>query len=246
MSNFIDLHLHSQFSPDSSQSIESYLINYPNHSFITTDHLDFWQESTHQDVVLDYKQLKQQLEIYSKQFNITCYSGIEVGYHKTVEAQTLKYLQNKQFDIIILSLHQDGYQDYLYTDDEYVVDIEDYFDNIIRGLKTVPNITVLGHLDYPFRNNQLPADFFDNPKLIEVINILISKEIALEVNTRSLYQFKNLEFYKKLLELYSKLGGSLLSLGSDAHSLEYHRYHFKEAIQFINEVGSFELINENY
>ncbi|WOO89100.1 hypothetical protein R2F61_09590 [Mollicutes bacterium LVI A0078] len=42
MSNFIDLHLHSQFSSDSSKSIESYLINNPNHSFITTEHLDFW------------------------------------------------------------------------------------------------------------------------------------------------------------------------------------------------------------
>lgn len=246
MNNLIDLHLHSNFSPDSKQSIESYFQSAAVTSFVTTDHLDYWQNAKHQNVVLDYQGLKEEISKHAQAYLKEYYIGVEVGYHPSVEAETIGYLKNKQFDILILSFHQDGNQDYLYTNQDYIVDEEQYLDNIIRGLSVIENVTILGHLDYPFRNNQMSNQFLSNPKLKTILKLLIEKHIALEVNTRSVYQFKNLEFYRQLLSLYYEQGGRLISLGSDGHSFEYYRYHFADAQDLLSSIGEFEVINNNY
>lgn len=75
---------------------------------------------------------------------------------------------------------------------------------------------------------------------------MIEKGIALEVNTRSCYQFGNVDFYKQLLRLYSEYGGKLISLGSDAHYLKYYRFHFEDALAMISDIGEFDIINLNY
>lgn len=246
MSKLIDLHLHSEFSPDSKQSVKSYFENEGVEVLTFTDHLDCWQSKDKKDVIMDYNNYVLETSKYSNATNVNFYTGIEVGYHSSVKRQTLEYLQDKQFDIVILSIHQDGHQDYLYTSNDYVVDIDYYLDNLLDGIDCLDYITTIGHLDYPFRNNQFDDSFWKNPKLIEILNKAVEKGIALEVNTRSLYEFGNLDFYSKLLPLYASCSGSKLSLGSDGHKIDKYQYHFEDSIEFINNLGDFKIINYDY
>lgn len=246
MNRLVDMHVHSAFSPDSKQSIESYFKAETVHRVLVTDHLDFWNETTHEDVSPDYDSLKSTLEIMSKKYNKDYYLGIEVGYHPSVHNKTCDYLKGKNYDVLILSFHQDGSEDYLYTKKGYQVNAVDYLENIIEGLSTVDNVTTLGHFDYPFRNNQVPDKFWQLPQINQVLELLIEKNIALEVNTRSIYEYRNLEFYKILLSKYHALGGRLVALGSDAHSLKYYQYHFDDALALLRQIAEFEIINTNY
>lgn len=246
MIKLIDMHLHSEFSPDSKQSVKAYFESEEVEVLTFTDHLDFWQSEDKRDAVMDYTEYLQKTKKYQEQTEIKFYTGIEVGYHSTVKKQTLDYLQDKQFDIIILSIHQDGQQDYLYTSDEYIVDIDYYLENLLDGINSLEYITTIGHLDYPFRNNKFDPNFWNNLKLMEVLDQIVEKDIALEVNTRSLYEFGNFDFYSKLLEVYASRGGTRLSLGSDGHKIDKYRFHFEDSLELINRVGIFEVINYDY
>ncbi len=241
----IDLHMHSSFSPDSKESLDTYFKHTTEDVVVTTEHLDYMQTGNNHSIP-DYRSQVAEVNRCSEQYEVKGLVGIEVGYTIESEERVIEFLSDKQYDFKILSIHQDDISDYLYKADGYVVDLEYYFNSLISGLTNIDGIDSLGHLDYPFRNNQLDDSFFTNPKLQVVLSLLIEKGVALEINTRSLYQFDNLEFYRQLLPIYNKLGGKLISIASDAHSLSYYQYHFADAVELINRLGNFEYINHKY
>lgn len=241
----IDLHLHSNYSPDSKQSIEEYFKTKEFKKIVFTDHLDFEDKFVHYDVIPDYIALRQELKELKETYKKDYLLGVEIGYHPTIKNKLIEHLKEIEFDIKILSIHQDGVYDYLTTPDDYIVDIDSYLDAIIEGLNEISGVTILGHLDYAFRKNRLNTEFFKSPKLTEIFELLKQKEIALEVNTRSMYEYDKKKFYKRLLPIYLNCGCNLISLGSDAHKIEQHLFHFEDAQLFLNEIGDFKIINKN-
>lgn len=240
----IDLHLHSNYSPDSKQPMEEYFINKEFNKIVFTDHLDFEDKFVNYDVIPDYKSLKLELESLKKTYKKDYLLGVEIGYHPTVKNKLKEHLVDKNFDIKILSIHQDGIYDYLTTPEGYTVDLEAYLNAILEGLNEISGVTILGHLDYAFRKNKLNEDFFKSPKLVEIFKLLKQKNIALEVNTRSMYEYDKMSFYQKLLPLYLECNCNLISLGSDAHKIEQHQFYFDEAQIFLKEIGDFVIINK--
>ncbi len=61
--------------------------------------------------------------------------------------------------------------------------------------------------------------------------------MAFELNTRSMYQYGNVELYEQMIVWYLELGGTSFSLGSDAHSIAYYGFHFDEAIALLEKQG---------
>ena len=61
--------------------------------------------------------------------------------------------------------------------------------------------------------------------------------MALELNTRSMYEYQNADLYRYLIGLYIEMGGTRFSIGSDAHSIHKYRYHFDDAIALLREFG---------
>lgn len=242
----IDLHMHSVFSADSQQLVEDYFKHSEAQVIVTTEHLDFMQNLERPDMILDYGGLKTEMMRCSAVYQKTALIGIEIGYTIESEQRIKDYLEEKVFDFKILSVHQDEQSDYLHKEAGYQVDCDYYLETIIAGLKAVEGIDSLGHLDYPFRKNSLDPSFIDNPKLLQVFELLVAKNIALEVNTRSLFQYRNVGLYQQLLSRYKQAGGKLISLASDAHSIDYYQYHFEQSVQLINQSGEFELINYRY
>ena len=74
-----------------------------------------------------------------------------------------------------------------------------------------------------------------------LLNAIMAKKMALELNTRSMYEYNNADLYRYMIGLYLEMGGSSFSLGSDAHSIQKYRYHFDDAIALLHELGVTEL-----
>lgn len=246
MSKLIDLHLHCDLSPDSKQKLSGYFEQSMADAITVTDHLEFEDKYLGYDAVVDYKRLKSQLQDCSAKYQIPSFLGVEVGYHQSVEQKIIDYFADKQFDIVILSAHHDGVNDYLGADPSYIVDSNQYLQTLICGINCIKQATILGHLDYPFRTNKLDSEFFSNPLLEKLLKSIIAKGIALEINTRSLYEYNNLDFYNVLLPIYINYGGTLVSLGSDGHSTDKYQYQFDRAVTYLDSYPQLQLINYKF
>jgi histidinol-phosphatase (PHP family) len=86
---------------------------------------------------------------------------------------------------------------------------------------------VLAHLTYPLRyfysqsNLDINLDEFKD-QIDEILNLIIEKNISLEINTAALRQPLNkLSPDIDILKRYKELGGKYVSVGSDAHYAEH-------------------------
>ena len=79
------------------------------------------------------------------------------------------------------------------------------------------------------------------PLLKGLLDEIMAKEMALELNTRSMYEYNNADLYRYMIGLYLEMGGTRFSLGSDAHSIQKYRYHFDDAIALLKDLGVHEL-----
>lgn len=242
----IDQHMHCIFSRGSDVLVNQYLtlaINEYNNEYINlTDHFDVYKNLPISDSI-DFFENFDAMELSVKESNGKVMMGIEVGYNATCEEEISKFLNNYDFSIILLSIHDNDLKSYQYSmikdcnlSEEEV--INDYFSQMKEGVASSIEFDVLSHVGYIFR--YLPTTV-DPLKYIfmmeEVLKILITKDKALEINTSCLFDFNydGETFYSNVLQLYKELGGYKISLGSDAHSLNKYCNHFEKAIKFIKD-----------
>jgi len=98
---------------------------------------------------------------------------------------------------------------------------------------------VLAHLDYPARYTPFTLqDYMENADLVEEVLIaLIKRRKALELNTARLDRPENFRIMEWILQQYTRLGGYMVTVGSDAHKLEAIGRNFDRAKQLLNSVG---------
>lgn len=239
---YYDQHMHTHFSPDSAESFENYL-EQTGGLLVTTEHLDFHDAyNGGVDTVLDYAAYRDKIDALNTIHDGRIRCGIEVGYTPESHAQITAYLEGKSFDVILLSVHQNGRYDYL----QPIIDemdpkavMKEYFELCTQAVRQVDGANVFAHFDYGIR--RLPVTVDDlrefEPLLKELLNAILAKEMALELNTRSMYEYNNADLYRYMIGLYLEMGGTRFSLGSDAHSIQKYRYHFDDAIALLRELG---------
>jgi len=71
----------------------------------------------------------------------------------------------------------------------------------------------------------------------EVLIALIKRRKALELNTARLDRPENFRIMEWILQQYTRLGGYMVTVGSDAHKLEAIGRNFDRAKQLLNSVG---------
>lgn len=110
---YYDQHMHTHFSPDSAESFENYL-EQTDGLLVTTEHLDFHDAyNGGVDTVLDYAAYSDKIDALNAIHDGRIRRGIEVGYTPESHARIMSYLEGKTFDVILLSVHQNGRYDYL-------------------------------------------------------------------------------------------------------------------------------------
>ncbi|MHB9335491.1 histidinol-phosphatase HisJ family protein [Fusobacterium polymorphum] len=235
-----DQHVHSSFSFDSNEDLENYINVSNNSDIITTEHLDFENPIiNYKDSSIDYLKYVGQIKNLNKKYSNKFFLGIEIGYTPNSEKRIEDFLKDKNFNLKLLSIHQNGNYDYMCVNKKLIsleVLIQEYFEQMIQALESSIKFDVLAHFEYGLRMIDISVIEFDNLASVflnKIIELIVKKEIAFEVNTKSMYKYKKENLYNYMIEKYIKKGGRLFTLGSDAHNIKEYAYKFDEAKNFL-------------
>ncbi|MGY0401621.1 histidinol-phosphatase HisJ family protein [Carnobacterium jeotgali] len=235
-----DQHMHTYFSPDASETFEAYL-KQTTGPIVTTEHLDFHDcYNGGQDSVLNYDDYSKKIKQLNTQYDNRIRKGIEIGYTKDSHQQIADYLKGKEFDVQLLSVHQNGEYDFLQpvVKEKEAHDVMDeYFSLLLEALENFPTANVLSHFDYGIRLFDVSVEELQDYQevLKAVLQKVIDNKMAFELNTRSMYQYGNVALYEQMISWYLALGGSSFSLGSDAHSIDYYGFYFGETMTLLEK-----------
>ena len=235
-----DQHVHSSFSFDSNENLENYINVSNNSDIITTEHLDFENPIiNYEDSSIDYLKYIEEIESLNAKYLNKFFSGIEIGYTPNSEKRIEDFLKDKKFNLKLLSIHQNGIYDYMCLNKKIIsLDalIKEYFEQMIQALESSIKFNVLAHFEYGLRMIDISVIEFDNLASVflnKIIELIVKKEIAFEVNTKSMYKYKKENLYNYMIEKYIKKGGRLFTLGSDAHNIKEYTYKFDETKKFL-------------
>lgn len=246
--NLIDCHTHTQFSVDSEADINEMILRacelglaayaitdhcecncwYPEEHYNgSVDSTDFNYGSDFENSVSAVTKLKEQ---YAGKINLIC--GTEMGQASHDFEIAEKIVSDERLDFVIGSMHQlPGEKDFAFINyREYSTDgiyelLERYFKEIYKLCKW-GKFDVLGHLTYTLRYIKgcfgIDADISRFDEIIaESFRELIRNGCGIEINTSGLRQAYGETFPSiKYVKLYRELGGEILSVGSDAHTVE--------------------------
>lgn len=206
-----------------------------------------------------FKKLTDFREKYKNQIEIGI--GIELGLQPHIKDGVKKLMNDYNFDFAIGSMHllyqNDPYYESFWTQatnriktinpdvsDEFIIQsvLRDYFEAILESIKSFPYFQVYGHLDYIVRYAPKKDTYYhpnDYKDLIdEILKQLIASNRGIEINTSGLKSgLTYANPHMDILKRYKELGGSIITVGSDAHSPEYVAYQFERAREFLLEAG---------
>ena len=235
-----DQHVHSNFSFDSNEDLENYINVSNKNDIVTTEHLDFANPIiNYEDSSIEYLKYIEEITSLNKKYSNKFFSGIEIGYTSNSEKRIEDFLKDKNFNLKLLSIHQNGLYDYMCVNKKLIsleALIQEYFEQMIQALESSIEFNILAHFEYGIRIIDISVTDFDSLAskfLNKIIELIVKKEIAFEVNTKSIYRYKKENLYSYMIEKYLKKGGKLFTLGSDAHNIKDYAYKFDEATKFL-------------
>lgn len=248
----VDYHIHSEFSGDSKENLEEIVkksIELGLNEIAITDHLEYdllyidWDKWT-----LDLDAYKIKVLSLQKKYknNIIIKFGIEIG----VQPETSKYLENivdkYDFDFVIASNHSINKIDLasgLLQKGKSRYEVQNlYFETVLKNIETYNKFNVFGHLDFITRYGGPSFSGMDLNEHWEIIRkilkLLISKGKGLEINTSG-YRYKEDRVYPafEILKEYFKLGGKIITIGSDAHIKEHIFMDMDKAYEILEKLG---------
>lgn len=242
-----DQHLHSSFSCDSEASLKEYYqiskilgCSY----FITTEHLDYDITMLKCDWIVNVKELRSTLNKIEEPNGPKTLLGIEVGYRKEYIEAINKVLNSEHFDLINLSIHDSGEIEYYFADGFKLMGIKKvmqiYYQQMLEAVTNFDTFDVLSHLDYAFKTAykiDSTYNFLSDQNEIEaILKVLIQKGKVLEINTK-VQKDLPVEHLKQFLTLYKNLGGTKLTLSSDAHQTNRYLDGFNQYSTIIKSLG---------
>ena len=251
-----DLHTHSCFSFDGApeatlEALCEAAIERGLSHLAVTDHCDINGEIEGIYAVLDKDAVFDAVCRAKKKYadRLTVLFGVELGQAYQYPTQSQALLARYPYDIVLGSLHNlRGEQDFYYMDYSTLTDgqIADLFDRTLNEtmeLLDFDGIHVLTHLTYMHRYVRRSGKDIDfapfHEKLIALLEKVIKKGVALELNTSALPLTRGGVFSptREILSLYRSLGGTLISLGSDAHTPQNIAQHFDAAKKALLDCG---------
>ena len=236
-----DYHVHTNYSDDSTYPMEDCIKKAVSLGFdeiCFTEHIDHGCQNSFCCNCEEY--LNGFLKCRKKfQDRITLKFGIEFG----VQAHHKKYFdeifEKYPFDFALLSFHQiedkelwNGDFQQGKTQAEYN---RIYYEEMFKTINVFEHYSVLAHMDLMRRYDRLGEYPFEKTRDIveEILKFLIENEKGIEVNTSSFrYNLQDLTPSTDILKLYKKLGGEIITIGSDSH----RESHLGTKITYVREI----------
>ncbi len=232
-----DYHVHSSCSPDghcTMAQMAGAAVAHGLQELCLTDHVDtiYWDTyapRTDFDWARSLRQAEEARRLWGDR--LTFKLGAELGDAALSFERAEKLLSDAPpLDFVIGSVHmmgpRYGHEDLYYipkADKAYYDDvIADYLDDML-ALARWGKFQVLGHLTLPVRyiwdNAGIKMDFSSHLDAVEAIfREIIPRGIGIECNTnRGAIPLPD----EMILRLYRKMGGEIITIGSDAHTTQY-------------------------
>lgn len=244
---YYDQHLHTYFSPDSLETFENYLA-LSDLPMISTEHLDFFSAFQKvDDVIPDYAGYSQTVEELNAIYDHRLLKGIEVGFTYDDRHRIEEFLEGKEYDLKLLSIHHNGRHGFMTLNHDQkplATHLDEYFHLMLQAVQEAPYANVLAHFDFGLRGYdevQLADLERKEAILTDILKTMMLHEQALELNTRSMYRYGNAHLYDYVIGLYKQLGGQLYTVSSDAHRASDYQLRFKDAFEMLRQHGVKEL-----
>ena len=250
-----DFHLHSSFSGDSDAPMEEMVrrgISLGLSQMCFTEHMDLDHPVSEElsagffevDTAAYRETLLSLREKYADRIRLLF--GIELGMQPHMAARNTAFAASWDFDFIIASTHFvggiDPYSPSYFdgkTDEEAY---RAYFEEELKGLQGFSDFDVYGHIDYVIRYGRTKdknycydkyADLFDR-----MLDLLLEKGKGIELNTGGLRKgLREPHPCVEFLKRYRKMGGEIITVGSDAHFPRDIAADFGRAADFLRQCG---------
>lgn len=192
----------------------------------------------------DYTIYHNKIKQLSKTLSMPLLMGVEMGYQPHVLDRIDNLITSHPFDFVILSIHYadglDFYNGDFFKNRTQYESYRRYYEVALDAVTSYDNYDVFGHLDYIIRYGDPKAYKYDDYKdtIDEILKVIISKNKGLDLNTSGYrYNLNCVHPSKEILARYKELGGTIITLGSDAHRKEDLQANFTDAINILKELG---------
>ncbi|QNU65535.1 histidinol-phosphatase HisJ family protein [Ruminiclostridium herbifermentans] len=246
-----DNHIHSNFSGDSDMEANSACqkaLEMGLSGLVFTDHVDYDYPDFDESFLINLDQyfnyFKQLQSNWKDKLDIRI--GIEMGFQPHVIDEINKTINNYPFDFIINSVHiidhLDPYTGQYFIGKTQRQAYERYLQEILSSIVSYDNYDIIGHIGYVARYCKVedkPLRYNDYAELLDqILRAVIEKGKGIELNTSGIRSdlhcsIPGLDTFKR----YFELGGELITIGSDAHRTEHVGHSFKEAAEYLKEIG---------
>lgn len=224
-----DYHLHTQYSWDSKLQAKDLIdkaisLNYT--AIALTEHLDLLPWELAVNGLLSLKKYSAFVDMAQTQYpQLQIIKGIEIGDYHQVRDFALALVQEIDLELTLGAVH--------FLSDKINVavplarplskeQVQDYY---LQNLSLVSEceIDVLAHLGvYKRYYEQQPNEEHALPIVKDIFNVMIEKQIALEINYSPYRKdYGNCLPEPCFLELYKDMGGKLFTIGGDCHHLDH-------------------------
>ena len=244
----LDYHLHTTFSEDAVDTLETMCrraieLGIPEIGF--SEHWDvgpyennprFFQPETW------FTEVNRMRSLFSGKLVIR--AGIEVAEPHLYPRETAEILTHAPFDYVFGSVH---FVSSKFVFDEAVFRAQtadevyiEYFSEVEKMLQDA-DIDIVAHLDVPARTGipifgYQPARY--EAQIRRILQQIIKRNLALEVNAGGLRKAsQNLMPNPLIIKWYAGMGGTRLTLGSDAHAVDQLGLNLGAALQAIRAAG---------
>lgn len=251
-----DLHMHSEASHDANYPVTAMCeaaLEKGLQAISVTDHCDveYYDTLDVDKVVLD-STAAQEAAKTAYEGKLEIFTGVEIGEGIWNLNATHKLEKMAAYDQIIGSVHWvrgEAYQraysglDFsIFTQAELELFMERYFEDVWEMLQKT-DFDILAHLTCPLRyingkyGRNLDWHQFTE-QIRKILRYVIEHGIALEVNTSCKGSaYDELMPAEEIIKMYLGMGGSLITLGADAHVPPNVAHRLEETIQVLKACG---------
>lgn len=237
-----DCHSHTKFSADSEMIATDAIARAEslNLGIVFTEHFDY---NLPDDIDFTFD-AAQYMDEYKNLRSDKVKLGVEIGLRKSAREANKNFLAQANFDLVIGSIHVvddiDIYNKIFYADKDKMTAYRKYFAAMAEEA-AVADFDILGHIDYicraaTYENPEIEYETFKS-EIDEVLKILVERGKVLELNTRRLNQNTAVEGLKPVYKRFKQLGGTFVSIGSDAHVIGAVGANFDVALKFVEELN---------
>lgn len=244
-----DIHNHSTLSHDgcdepmqmAQRAFELGIKHFALTDHIELDKLDCWDfrgAAARSEGV--YREIKERFE-----GRMEVYYGAELGQPLYNPSDTEKILAEHDYDFVLGSQHRTKSYPYLNKVPETPEDktrcLDEYFEEEL-ALAELGCFCSLSHLTFPLRFLCLDGWHPDmsryDPLIDKILRTIISHDIALEVNSSGIRKGLGVPMpCGEYIEQYRRLGGRMITVGSDAHRVADVGADIPQVIELIKSIG---------